>query len=217
MSAEPNGIVSLDYRNKEHVRAAAALHEKLLGDSPVPLLGRFFMEQFYYNKLVKDGLIECDLYRQDGQYVAFSAYTRFPSDFISQGIKRNFLYLCVLMSIAVIAKPSRIKTILGMRGQNQKRLGEGGTGKAGEYLSLGVLEAFQHIKHPETNVRISNMLFERAIDFFKKNGFEEILLAFRVENRRSLLFWLSYGAVLKERHYVSDQSCLMTLRLDRKK
>ncbi len=216
MSTQPNGIVALDYKDREQVRAAAALHEKLLADSPVPLLGRLFMERFYYSTLVKDGLIHCDLYRQDGQYVAFSVYTCYPGSFISQGIKRHFLYLCLLFTVALIAKPSRIKTILGMRGQTSKRLSESEIGKAGEYLSLGVLAEYQQIKHPQTNVRISNMLFERAIEFFKTSGYEEILLAFKVSNRRSMLFWLSYGAVLKERHYVNDESCLMTLRLDRK-
>jgi hypothetical protein len=216
MSMLPNGIVSLDTSDREQVRAAAALHEQLLADSPVPLLGRLFMERFYYSTLVKDGLIQCDLYRQDGRYVAFSVYTRYPGSFISQGIRRHFVYLCLLFTAALIAKPSRIKTILGMRGQNSKRLPESAIGKAGEYLSLGVLEEFQQIKHPETKVRISNMLFERAIEYFKANDYEEILLAFKVSNRRSMLFWLSYGAVLKERRYVSDESCLMTLRLDRK-
>lgn len=208
-----NELVPLDYRNKEHVRAAAGLHEQLLGDSPIPGLGRCFMEKFYYSTLVEDGLIHCDLYRHDGRYVAFSVYTKYPFSFIEQGKRRHFLYLCALMLAALISRPSRIRTILKMRNVNSQRTREKDDGKIGEYLSIGVLEEALHVKDEKTGLRIPNVLFERVIEFYKANHFEEILLTVKKDNRRSLLFWHSYGAKLKECDYLASHSCLMALKL----
>lgn len=50
-------VVSLDYKNKEHICAVTKLHTELLPESVVSQLGNLFMKKFYYTRLTKDGLI----------------------------------------------------------------------------------------------------------------------------------------------------------------
>lgn len=100
-----------------------------------------------------------------------------------------------------------------MRNVNSQRTRAKDDGKIGEYLSIGVREEFLHVKDAQNGLRIPNVLFERVIEFYRANNFEEILLTVKKDNRRSLLFWHSYGAKLKECDYLESHSCLMSLKI----
>lgn len=211
--ASSSKIIPLDYKDKRQVYAAAELHRTLLPDSPVPRLGIQFMAHFYYTKLVKDGLIKCDLYEHDEKYVAFLAYTKYPFTFMKEGKRRHPLYLPFLMSISLLCNPSRIRVILGATKMGRDRHLKENQVETGEMLSFGVLKMHSDLRDEITGLRVSNLLFENAIDYFKREGTVRIQAEVERDNKPSLLFWTTYGASIEDYAWGRGGNCLMTLDL----
>lgn len=210
---ESNKVISLDYKNQEQVQAVAKLHQELLSDSPIPQLGYQFMTKFYYTKLVEAGLINCDLYKHEGKYIAFSVYTKYPFTFMEEGKSRYFLYLTFLLCKILLFRPYRIKTIFKVLRINRKRQDRNNEDKTGEMLSFGVLESYKYLRDEATGLRISNLLFERAIDYFKKEGLLRMQGEIKRKNKPSLLFWYSYGGIIKDYNWSKRGEYLVSIEL----
>lgn len=210
---DPDGIVSLDPKNAEHLEAAAVLHANLLPDSPIPNLGPEFMKKFYYRELVRSGLIRCDLYRHGGRYVALSSYTEYPYTFMALGAKKYFFYLVCLLAGACLVSPSRLTVLARVAWQARRRRLADRCGATGEYLSLAVLPEAAGIKDPKTNLRIPQAMLERVISHFRSKRFREILLMIKKSNKKSLFFYQSCGAVPKDSRFVPGDCCLKALPL----
>ncbi len=211
-------IIPLDPKNKDHRRAAALLHGGLLPDSPLAGLGRGFMEHFYYDKLIRDGLISCDLYFHEGECVAFASYTREPFTFLSRGKKNHFLFLCFLLAGCLLLKPSRARIILKTLGLEKRRssppvLASGKQGGVGELLSFAVSPAYSGFRDLGTRKKVPNLLFDRVIDTFRMAGYRSIQFIVRKDNHASLLFFNSYGAQVREANYVGPNAFLLNLSL----
>lgn len=206
-------VVSLDYKNQEQVDAAAKLHQELLSDSPISQLGYQFMTRFYYTKLIKAGLVNCDLCKHEGKYVAFLAYTKYPFTFMEEGRRRYFLYLSFLLLESLLLNPYRIKTILKVIQIGRKRQFKKNGNKTGEMLSFGVLEPYGNVRDETTGLRISNLLFERALAYFKKEGFVRIRGEIKKDNKPSLLFWSLYGGVIKDHRWSKQSYYLVSIEL----
>lgn len=209
--SEVEGIIALDPANSEHLAAAASLHLRLLPDSPVPKLGGLFMKKFYYNRLVRDGLVRCDLYQHDGKVVALSSYTEYPYTFMARGKKKNLLYLILLLIFVFITSPKRVRVAWTVARQARLRGRFEDNGFSGEYLSLAVLPEAVSFKDPQTGLRVPNALFERVIAYFKAKNFKEILLMIKKSNTQSQLFYQSYGAKTKENIFVPEDCILKTV------
>src|SRR5437879_6177998 len=97
-------IERLNPRNAADVNAVAELHERYLADSPVAKMGRRFIREFYYGRLVEDGLIDCVICRVDGHVVGFMAYTGSAYDFLSRGVRHHFLALSWVMLKSLVAR-----------------------------------------------------------------------------------------------------------------
>jgi len=207
----PN-LVSLDPNDQDQVHAAAELHRELLSDSPVAQLGYRFMTKFYYSKLVEARLIRCDLYSYKGTYVAFSAYTKYPFTFMRQGKRRHFVYLSFLLFQSLLLGPRRLKTIFKVIGRSYRR-GQDRKDKTGEVLSFGVLAPYRNLKDEVTGLRISNLLFERIIAYFKDQGFERIQGEIKKDNKPALFFWRSYGASICHSDWCNKGSYLASIEL----
>lgn len=188
-------IVELDWTDKEEVRAVSTLHKRLLGDSPIPQLGGLFMAGFYYRDLAKDGLLKCDLYKSNGDYVAFAVYTEYPLTFMAEGRRRHFFRLCAIIFLSVIMNPVRLMTIIKVLKMSRRRGLEERKDGIGEMLSFGVLEPYRDMKDETTKLRIANTLFERTMSYFKGKGFKKMCGEIRKNNVPALLLWKSYGAV----------------------
>ncbi len=211
-------IVPLDPHNKDHRRAAALLHGGLLPDSPIAGLGRGFMENFYYDKLIRDGLVSCDLYFDKGNCVAFAAYTREPFTFLSRGKKGHFFFLSLLLTGSLLAKPSRARIILDTLRLEKRRsspavLASGKKDGVGELLSFAVNPAYSGFRDPIIGKKIPNLLFDRVIDHFRKGGYRKIQFIVRKDNHASLLFFNSYGAEVSEADYIGSNAFLLSLSL----
>lgn len=171
-------VISADGTNQAHTKALADLHTRYLPDSPLSELGKFFLQFFYYRRLLSSGVIQCDLVFSKGQYVSFSSYTDRPWTFMEEGIRRFRLRLYIVLFISIVMKPSRIKTIIKCMKRNNDRTGDD---FVGESLSFG----------GSVNVR---ELFERTINHFKGIGYQRIRMVIRKDNFSSILFFQSFGA-----------------------
>lgn len=196
MSAEGK-VVFLDPDNSTQVRAVAELHSKLLKTSPIPRLGFLFMTRFFYRQLVKDGLIGCYLYRLGNQYVGFVSFTETPHSFMSEGKRRHFVRLSFILGLALLQKPWRLGVLWDSltiaRRENLDPLEDRAT--TGEVLSFAVLPEFRHGKKGH---RISNILFDAAMRYFRERRFHKLEWNVEKENIRALAFYRSYGARFAE-------------------
>jgi len=205
-------IVALDPANPAHRRAAASLHNALLPESPIAKLGRLFMEGFYYNHLVREGLIACDLYSHDGRFVGFAAYTKEPYTFMERGKKAHFFYLSAILAACLAVRPSRIKIILEALKTLSRRVQNQGKG-VGELLSFGVEPAFSSHRDAASGKKVPHLMFGRVMAVFRREGFSKIQFIIRKDNQASLLFFNSYGAVIREADYTGPGFFLLDVSL----
>lgn len=194
----PGAIVALDPDDPAHVQAAAGLHQKLLGRSPIPQLGRLFMTRFYYSQLVKDALVHCYLYRFEEQFVGFLSLTEKPNSFMTEGTHRHFFRLSLVLFLALLVNPSRVRILWQTLRVARRKAPAGDDGGIGELLSFGVLEEFSMRRHGDQSLRISNLLFERGIRHFKERGFRRVRWTVDKDNLTAMIFYRAYGATLEK-------------------
>jgi len=192
----PDGLVAIDPDNREHVLAAAQLHEALLGHSPIPRLGSLFMTRFFYSRLVKDGLVHCYLYRLGGQYVGFLSFTERPYSFMNEGRRAHFFRLALILGLAVLTKPARWR-ILFETATAGRRISPSDPNGIGEFLSFGVLEQFSSHRDEQLGLRVPTVLFDAGIRHFRERGFRRIEWNVDKDNLRAIVFYRSYGATLE--------------------
>ena len=192
-----DGIVAVDPDNREHVLAAARLHEALLGHSPIPRLGSLFMTRFFYSLLVKDGLVHCYLYRLSGQYVGFLSFTERPFSFMSEGRRAHFFRLAFILGLALLAKPARWRILLETATAGRRTPPSDPEG-VGEFLSFGVLEQFSSHRDAQQGLRVPTVLFDTGIRHFRERGFRRIEWNVDKDNLRAIIFYRSYGATLEK-------------------
>jgi ribosomal protein S18 acetylase RimI-like enzyme len=193
-----DAIVQLDPDDSEHVLAAAELHMRLLGNSPIPRLGRLFMTQFFYSQLVRDGLIHCYLYRLNEGFVGFLSFTEKPYLFMSEGTRLNFFRLSFILCLALLVKPSRLRILWEtfMVARRKKRTTD--CDGIGELLSFGVLEEYATKRDGGQGLRIPNLLFDEGIRHFRERGFRRIEWTVDKDNLPAMIFYRSYGATLEK-------------------
>lgn len=204
-------IISLNPDSQEHIEAAVTLHKKLLHDSPVVLLGDLFMKKYYYTSLIKDKLVLCDLFYFKETCVGFISYTKDPLDFMSKGLKKNFVRLFFILFISIIRKPQIVKTILRTAREMSQRKSSASDqegGSFGEVLSFGVVRDNLPSVNTKTGKRVPHLLFENAIEYFRKKEIKKYRLFVLKNNPEALLFYLSYGGKIIDDRCEGGQSYL---------
>lgn len=194
----PGALVALDPDDPAHVRAAATLHEKLLGRSPIPRLGRLFMTRFYYSRLVKAALVHCYLYRFEDQFVGFLSLTEKPNSFMTEGTHRHFFRLSLVLLLALLMNPSRVRILWQTHRIARSKTQAADGGGIGELLSFGVLEEFATKKDGDQGLRIPNLLFEQGIRHLRERGFRTVQWTVDKDNLPAMIFYRSYGATLEK-------------------
>ena len=185
-----DGLERLDPKNPTSVADAARLHAELLPTSPVVRLGPVFMRRFYYRKLVDDGLVGCSLYYADGIAAGFIAYTASSSGFMSEGLRRHWLYLSAVLGLSVLQDPRRIGGIVWTVNHMRKQRGPQRPSPPGELLSFGVLREFRTPQYVRsTGRRISMSLYDSAIAYFRERGVPAFRAVVETSNREALLFY----------------------------
>lgn len=189
------GIELLSPNNAADIGEVAVLHETQLGDSPVVLLGSRFLREFFYPKLVQDGLLECLICRADGRIVAFLSWTKYPHDFMMRGIRGHFIQLCWIMLRQIAGQWSSIHSILAALRLVRERSGGSKRPDAatGEAVSLVVVPEFQKHVPPGGKGRLTVRLFEDMARHLRDDGMERVTFLVKPENRASNIFFSAAG------------------------
>jgi hypothetical protein len=211
------GIEYLDPRNAADVDSVATLYEEHLADSPVVLLGPRFLRDFYFSRLVQDGLMECLVCRVDGKVIAFLSWTKRPEDFIGTGIKRHFLPLSWTMLKGVMAKPASIRSIVSALKIVSRRSGDQASSSesagAIEALSLVVPPAFQKYVPPGGTSRLTVRLVQSLAAHARKQGVDKVLYVVQPRNKASSIFFSGMGCDMDKRSYAGEQVYVYTHNL----
>ncbi len=210
-------IEFLNPENQQDVGDVAELYEKHLADSPVVLLGPWFLREFYYSSLVAEGLVGVLFYRVNGRVAAFLSYTRRPGDFIGLGARRRPLRLCWTMLKSVVMRPRLIRSILeaaryvSRRGGDSGRLfGEG----LAEALSLVVPPEHQKLVPPGGKSRLTFRLVEALAEHLRKEGVTRVLYPVEPRNVSSCLLFNSLGCDMEKSVYAGKTVYLYTHQID---
>jgi len=185
-----DGLQRLDPKDLAAVADVARLHIELLPGSPISRLGPEFTRQFYYRKLVEDGLVCCSIYYCDGVAVGFIAYTTHSATFMMEGLRRHWLYLSAVMAGAVIRQPRRLGGILWTLDFMRKQSAAPERPVNAELLSFGVLLPFRTSTYiRETGKRISLALYDDACEYFRAHGVVKFRAVVEKSNREALFFY----------------------------
>ncbi len=189
-----NGIKPVDPRDRTGVEEIVRLHSLLLPQSPVARLGPAFMRRFYYQQLIRDGLVCADLYYSDGIAAGFIAYTKHAADFMAKGLQRHWLRLAGVVAGAILRRPLLLGEILRVFLLMRRRKQQSDSVLPAEILSFGVLPAYRSAEFVRrTGQRISLELFESARDYFDRHNLPSLRMLVETENRQALLFYHALG------------------------
>jgi ribosomal protein S18 acetylase RimI-like enzyme len=179
----------------------ARLHEDLLPESPVVLLGERFMRDFYYRMLPRDGLIWGAAAYVNGRPAGFIVATDDSAGFMRRAVGRNMLRLAWLLGRSVLASPRRLVALWEawriLRGVKVQHRGEG----VGEILSFGVLPEFRDRAFVrETGLRISLDLFNFVAAGFRQKPAKLVRVVVNKDNREARFFYHGLGWELADPH-----------------
>jgi len=167
----------LDYLDKVKIKEVSALHYHLLPNSPIPQLGNEFMEGFYYKQLIKYNLINCLICIEKDEVIGFIVFTKFPKDFMLNGIIKSPIDLAISLIIGIFKKPARLiiifKIILLALTRGSTSIPE----NTSEILSMGVKKKFRNRVIPNSGLKISHALFQKTVSYlrFEKEKYLQVL------------------------------------------
>jgi hypothetical protein len=197
-------IERLDPRVKKDVEAISQLHEEHLPDSPILALGTAFVRQFFYTRLVSEGLIECTFCRADERIVGFISYTSLPYAFMGHGIRRGWPQLISSLAQGVITRPATLpeiyRTLMMMR-QRREESQESHSEGLGEVISLVALPEYQKYVPVGGKSRLTARLFEEMLCDIRAEGCNRVRLLVKPENRASNLFCAAMGCNFRKVQY----------------
>jgi ribosomal protein S18 acetylase RimI-like enzyme len=199
-------IENLDPSCEADVDSVAMLHETYLADSPIAKMGKRFIREFYYSKLVECGLIGCSFCRVDGRAVGFISYTAQPMDFMSRGLRRYFFSLSWIMLRSVATRPAMLKEILATLRIMGSRASESKAGDPrglGEALSLAVVPDFQGYSPPGGKSRLAFRLFETAVERLRAQGVDRIYVSVQADNLAANLLYSTMGCSFEKTGHLS--------------
>jgi ribosomal protein S18 acetylase RimI-like enzyme len=181
----------------EHV---TALHTELLPRSPVVLLGRGFMQRYFYRFLPSEGYITGAIAYVDGEPAGFITATDDPSGFMRAAFRRHWLRISLLVGGAMLGNPGRLSVVIEALHINRGLIGVSRQINTGELLSMGVREEFRSGGFVErTGIRLSDDLLGTALFSLRQGGVRRVRAVVDTDNMEARLFyrvrgWTSSGA-----------------------
>lgn len=195
-------VTALDPARSADVQGIARVHAEQLPDSPVVLLGMRFARSFYYDALVRAGLVEASICRNEDRVVGFISWTKQPLGMMTQGIRRHPLRLATSIGTGLIARPASIREVLLVVRMMRDRRGEESGGalpaRAVEVLSLAVEPAAQSAVPEGGTSRVTVRLFEHMADRLRADGIMHLYFMVQPRNLASNLFCSSLGCRLEK-------------------
>jgi ribosomal protein S18 acetylase RimI-like enzyme len=190
------GLVRLDPADRAQLQAFAELHEATLPASVPVQFGRRFMTEFYFPRLVADGLAAGDLFRFEGRWAGYNLYTKFPHSMLREAIRRHFFFLCRFMPGVLLANPRALRAIPSLL---RNRGGFPEKPLTGYWLTFGV--------HPELRAArvdgkpIARHLVERMFEYFREERFEAVEGTTDRTNGPALIFYRTCGFQIEDRGF----------------
>jgi ribosomal protein S18 acetylase RimI-like enzyme len=174
----------------------ARLHSSLLSESPVSLLGRRFMERFYYRVLPRNGLIFGAVAYVDDRAAGFVAATHDSAGFMRSALRRRWPSFAWVVGTSVLLTPRSIRPVWEAGRALKKRHPVAGGRPEGEILSLGVLPGYQELRRAD-GLRISADLLGYAVAQLEARGVGEIRAMVKADNTPAKLFYSGLGWTLR--------------------
>jgi ribosomal protein S18 acetylase RimI-like enzyme len=187
-------LAPFDSKALPAARDLAELHATLLPTSPISLLGRPFMERFYYAILPREGLIFGALAYVNHQPAGFVVATHDPARFMRSALRRWWPSLVWVVGTSVLLAPKSISAVREalrvMMSRCPARDGE----PQGEILSLGVLSTFREAHFVrQSGLRLSNDLLNNAVARLQAKGIRAIHATVSAENLPAQFFYRGLG------------------------
>lgn len=186
-------IIKIEATNKHLTEIISKLHSRLLPESSLSRLGQFFLKNYYYKVLVKNGLIDAYLYKTRNCYVGFVVCTDFPFNFMKKGMQRNLLYLFLIIFISLCQNPFRVKILIDILGDKFPALLKNKIGvESGQFLSFGVLEEYRVVVDNESGQTIPHTLMKKVFEHFKERKKKYFFLLVLKSNINAIKFYKKY-------------------------
>ncbi len=185
----------LDGSNAREVNDVADLHLEFLSDSLVVKFGSTFLRQFYYGKLIRDGLIKATICRANGKVVGFFSYTSDPG-FMGVALKRYPFRVLWMIAISVLKQPSLIKDVLlvvRLLLTSGADSGEALKGCDSEGLSVAIRPEWAKAVPPGGETRMPIRLFENLVADLRQGCSKTLCMFVQPDNLMSNLF---FGSML---------------------
>jgi ribosomal protein S18 acetylase RimI-like enzyme len=186
-------IVTFDETAPAPTRDLARLHAALLPDSPIPLLGPRFMEEFYYLVLPRSGAIRGAVAYVGDEAAGFIVVTD-DGGFMSAALRRHWPRIAWLVGTSVLLAPRRVTYVLeALRLMRSAAPGESRAG-GGQILSFGVLPAYRDLRFVRsTGIRIGVDLLNKGMTALRARGVRDVRAAVHRDNLEAQLFYRGQG------------------------
>jgi ribosomal protein S18 acetylase RimI-like enzyme len=186
-------LVTFDETAPAPARDLARLHERLLPESPIPLLGRRFMEGFYYSVLPRGGSIRGAVAYVGEEAAGFVVVTD-DDTFMSAALARHWPRIAWLVGTSLLAAPRRIAYVLEAMRLMRATPPADRREASGQILSFGVLPPFRDLRFVRrTGHKIGVDLLKIGVLALRERGVRDIRAAVHRDNLEAQLFYRGQG------------------------
>ncbi|MEO7964053.1 MAG: hypothetical protein ABIT38_09115 [Gemmatimonadaceae bacterium] len=190
----------MDPRDERDIAAVVSLHADMLGTGPIALLGKAFMRDFYYRRLVAGNVVQCHIAHDGETPVGFIAWTTEKE--LGAAIQRRYPFSFALaIAKSIISSPSRLKVLLSLarfsRVRGPQPTAAASESRQGELISLAVRPEFTTRKYlSQTKRRHSLELLRAAIEGLRDAGIDRFHGYVERKNRAMLFVYQGLGCEL---------------------
>jgi ribosomal protein S18 acetylase RimI-like enzyme len=192
-------IVPFDRQHLPSTHDLARLHQKLLPNSPISLLGPLFARSFYYKLLPQEGLIFGAIAYVNQQPIGFIVATHNAENFMRIALRRHWLYLTAIVGLSVLQNPvPRLGAVWEalqiMRHLPTLAIAD----REAELLSFGVLENYRFSRFGRTSGHhVALDLFSTMTQQMASRGMTSIRAIVDVDNAPAQLFYRRAGWTIR--------------------
>lgn len=188
------------------VRDLSELQARLIPRGTVALLGRRFMERFYYRFLPADGSVFGFVAYVNEKPAGLIVVTHEASGFMRLVVLRHWFSLAWVLFSSVVANPRKWADAFEgwrlLRNRPDLNINE----PAGEILTIGVLPEYRDSEFVrQTGFRIAADLLDKALAELRALGLRVFRACIESDNREVKLFYLTRGWVIEQSEIEGDE------------
>ncbi|HSD74323.1 MAG TPA: methyltransferase domain-containing protein [Steroidobacteraceae bacterium] len=188
----PGDAASLD--------AVAQLHMELLGFGPMAGLGTRFVREVCYRAHMDEGVLRVMLARVGEVPAGFVAVTPYSLSFHRSGLRQHVGLAARETLRSIISRPSRLPKLLRalrVLGSRRHEI-ERPEAELGEVVCIAVRPQFLSQRFQrESGLRLSQLLVQRAAQYLRRAGVEDMRMLVDADNRPVLMLYHLMGAHFK--------------------